>query len=329
MTYNTARAPFLRRSDKLTHMTADVLITLVALCIFSAFYYGFRPVLLVLVGMATAMLCETIICLLLRRRPSVTDGTAAVTGALIGMMMSPLSPYWLPAVAAAFAIVVVKMPFGGTGRNVFNPAAAGIAVVTQCFSARLFTYPDPSSGISLPLSGPLGSIPTELSPAALIHNKGTPQYPWYTLLSGDFAGPIGATAVVVLAACLLYLFIRRTVSPLTVLPYLVVCALIAAVFPRTAGSASASVALELCSGYLLFGGIFLLTDPVTSPRYWLSRIVYGVLAGILVMTLRHVGRFEEGVCFAILLVNAIAPMLDRWCWRAVHFFAYRKEAVHS
>lgn len=70
MTYNTARAPFLRRSDKLTHMTADVLITLVALCIFSAFYYGFRPVLLVLVGMATAMLCETIICLLLRRRPS-------------------------------------------------------------------------------------------------------------------------------------------------------------------------------------------------------------------------------------------------------------------
>ena len=92
MTYNTARAPFLRRSDKLTHMTADVLITLVALCIFSAFYYGFRPVLLVLVGMATAMLCETIICLLLRRRPSVTDGTAAVTGALIGMMMSPQAP---------------------------------------------------------------------------------------------------------------------------------------------------------------------------------------------------------------------------------------------
>ena len=155
MTYNTAKAPFLRRSDKLTHMTADVLITLVALCIFSAFYYGFRPVLLVLTGMITAMLCETVVCLLLRRRPSVTDGTAAVTGALIGMMISPLSPYWLPAIAAAFAIIVVKMPFGGTGRNVFNPAAAGIAVVTQCFSTRLFTYPDPGSGISLPLTGPM------------------------------------------------------------------------------------------------------------------------------------------------------------------------------
>lgn len=329
MTYNTAKAPFLRRSDKLTHMTADVLITLVALCIFSAFYYGFRPVLLVLTGMVTAMLCETVVCLLLRRRPSVADGTAAVTGALIGMMISPLSPYWLPAIAAAFAIIVVKMPFGGTGRNVFNPAAAGIAVVTQCFSTRLFTYPDPGSGISLPLTGPMTGIPTELSPANLIATGGNPQYPWYTLLSGDFAGPIGATAVVVLAACLLYLFIRRTVSPLTVLPYLAVCALIAALFPRTAGSASASVALELCSGYLLFGGIFLLTDPVTSPRYWLSRIVYGLLAGILVMVLRHVGRFEEGVCFAILLVNAIAPMLDRWCWRAVHFIAYRKEAAHS
>lgn len=328
MTFNTARAPFLRRSDKVSHMTADVLIALAAPCIFSAFYYGFRPVLLVLTGMVTAMLCETIVCLLLRRKPSVADGTAAVSGALIGMLMSPMSPYWLPAIAAAFSIIVVKMPFGGTGRNVFNPAAAGIAVVTQCFAARLFTYPDPGSGILLPLSGSLNGITTELSPAKLIATGGNPQYPWYTLLSGDYAGPIGATAVVVLAACLLYLLIRRTVSPLTVLPYLAVCTLIAALFPRIDAGIGASIALELCSGYLLFGGIFLLSDPVTAPRYWLARLVYGVLAGVLVMVLRHVGRFEEGVCFAILLVNAVAPMLDRWCWRAVHVLVYRKEAAH-
>lgn len=329
MTCNTTPAPFLRRAERMSHMTADMLIALAALCIFSAFYYGVRPLLLVLIGMVTAMVCEAVSCLLLRRKPTLADGTAAVTGALIGLVMSPLSPYWLPMVAAGFAVLVAKMPFGGTGRNVFNPAAAGIAVVTLCYAHRMFTYPDPSNGTSLPLTGELAEITTELSPAHLIATGGNPQYPWYSLLAGDFAGPIGATAILLLLACMVYLFVRRTASPLIVLPYLAVCALLAAVFPRAGGDLASGVALELCSGYLLFGGIFLLTDPVTAPRFWLARIVYGALAGVLVMTLRHVGRFEEGVCFAILLVNAISPTLDRLCWRAVHALTRRKEATDA
>lgn len=144
MTLNKGFAPHLRRTERASYMSLDVLITLIPLCIFSSVYYGFRPVLLVLTGMITAMACELLGCAFLRRRPTLLDGTAAVTGGLIGAMMSPLTPYWVPALGAAFAIVVVKMPFGGTGRNVFNPAAAGMAVVTHCFSTRLFLYPDPS-----------------------------------------------------------------------------------------------------------------------------------------------------------------------------------------
>lgn len=298
-------------------MTFDVLITMIPLCVFSAVYYGGRPVILVLIGLVSAVLCETVCCLLMRRIPTVLDGTAAVTGCLIGVLMSPTSPYWLPAVAAAFAILVAKMPFGGTGRNLFNPAAAGIALVTLCFSSQFFTYPDPSLNAPLPL-GDVSDVITAVSPATQLATGGTTVYSWNTLLLGDFPGPIGATAIAVLAACALYLFTRRTASPLITLPYLAVCALCAVCFPRVAGGADTSLMLELCSGYLLFCGVFLLTDPVTAPRYWLGRIVYGALAGLLVMLLRYFGRFEAGACFAVLLMNAFAPIIDRWCWRAVH-----------
>ncbi len=317
MNLKNAFAPHIRRTDRASFMSLDVLITLVPLAIFSSVYYGARPVLRMLVGVGTAVVCETLCCLLLRRKPSVLDGTAVVTGGLIGALMSPISPYWLPAVAAAFAILVVKMPFGGTGRNTFNPAAAGIALITQCFSAQLFTYPDPGLPSPIPLDSVEG-VNLVTSPAAQLMTGGATVYNQNTLLLGNFPGPIGATAIAVLIACAIYLFSRRTASPWITLPFLAVCALCAVMFPRVAGGWKNSVMLELCSGYLLFAAIFLMTDPVTAPRYWLGRIFYGALGGALTMALRYNGRFEAGACFAVLIMNAFAPVIDRWSWRMVH-----------
>jgi electron transport complex protein RnfD len=127
-------------------------------------------------------------------------------------------------------------------------------------------------------------------------------------------------------ACALYLFVRRAASPGVFLSYLAVCALFAALFPRVSASVPYSVALELCSGYLLFAGVFLLGDPVTAPRFWLARIAYGALAGLLVMLLRHFGRFEDAPCFAVLLVNSVSGLLDRGSWRVVYRFAGRRAA---
>ena len=200
-----------------------------------------------------------------------------------------------------------------------NVGPAGMAVVTHCFSTRLFLYPDPSLNAPLALSGDLGKALTEMSPAAQLAGGGSPTYSWAELAIGRFPGPIGATCIAVLAACALYLFTRRTASPLITLSFLAVCALSAILFPRLKDAAwQQSVMMELCSGYLLFAGIFLLNDPVTAPRHWLGRLLYGAFAGILVMALRYFGRFEDAACFAVLLVNAFAPILDRWSWRLVH-----------
>ena len=313
MTLKMAGAPHLRQTERSSALALAVLIALVPLCVFSFVRYGLRPVLLVLTGIAAAVLCELLCCLFMRRRPSILDGTAAVTGGLVGAMMSPLSPYWLPAIAAAFAIVVVKMPFGGVGRNVFNPAAAGLAVVTVCFPGRVFLYPYAGQVSPLPL-GDVSEVLTAQSPNMILNSGGGTSLTWLNVLQGSFSGPIGATAVAVLLACLLYLFARHTASPLIALPYLLTCALIAALFPRAAVSPGTSVMLEMSAGVLLFSGVFLINDPVTAPRHWLARIVYGAGTAVFVMLLRHFGRFECVAYFGILLANAFSPLLDRFCW---------------
>ncbi len=316
------RAPWLHAVTRTERYVWDVEIALLALLVFSCFAYGFRPALVVLFSVLSALFCELAGNAVRHQRPTVFDGTAMVTGTMIGLLMSPITPYWVPVLASAFAIVVVKIPFGGTGRNVFNPAAAGMALATQCFPTRVFTYPDATANGHLPLWELPDTIVTKLSPAAELAAGATTDFTFADVAWGELSGSIGATAIFVLLAAAVFLFIRRTTSPYITLPYLVVCTLAAALFPRAEGGILHNIALELCSGYLLFAGIFLLNDPVTSPRFNPARIVYGVAAGVMVMLLRHTGRFEEGACFAVLLMNTCAPLIDRGCW---HFQNRQRE----
>lgn len=322
----TRGAPFIRSGNTAGTLRLDVLIALLAPTVCATVTFGWRVPVLLLVSIGTALLSEALGCLLQRRRLTLLDGSAAVTGWLIGMMVSPIAPFWLVIVASAFAILIVKMPFGGDGHNVFNPAAAGIALVTQCFSAELFLYPDPDA--VPPVFVNEGSVLTAASPASLLRTGGAGPYDGYDFLFGQFPGPLGATAVFVLCACAVFLFVRKTTSPTLTLSFLATCSVIAVLFPRvTDGTWYQSMILELCSGYLLFAGVFLLTDPVTSPHHPTARAIYGVLAGVLVMLLRHIGRFEESTCFAILLCNAVSAAIDRITWRIGHAIRKRREAA--
>lgn len=319
-------APHLREAQRPGYQSFGVLLCLIPLTAFSCLHYGIRPLLLVLVGALSALIIEFLCGLFRHGRPSMSDATSLVTGSLIGAMMSPLAPFWVPAIGSAFAIGIAKMPFGGTGRNIFNPAATGMAFCAVCFPTRLFVYPDPTLTDSLPLID-ISAIITAASPTAQLNSGGTTSYNWISLLSGDFPGPIGSTGVLILLACALYLFVRRSASPLILVPYLLVCAVFAALFPRASIAASTSVPLELCTGLLLFSGVFLLNDPVTAPRFWLARILYGVIAAIFTMLLRHFGRFECCEFFAVMLVNSFALLLDRGCWHFVSWIRAKRTEV--
>ena len=253
---------------------------------------------------------------------------AAVTGLLIGLLMSPMVDMWVPMVGTAFAIVVAKAPFGGTGRNVFNPAAAGVALLTYCVPTSMFTYPALRGGEALPLTFTLDSatIATEASLASQIKTGAVPSIEPLDILLGDFAGAIGTTAFLILLMLVGYLMVRRTVSPWVVLPYFITCVLMAWASPLSGMNPLSSLLLQLGSGYVLFAGIFLINDPVTAPRFWLGRVVYGVLTAVLVMLLQREGRFEAGSCFAVLLMNAFSPIIDRWSWHLWHRLTRKRPA---
>ena len=319
-------APFIRSGNSAGTIRLDMLIALLAPTVCATVTYGWRIPVLILVSIGTALLSEALGCLLQHRRLTFFDGSATVTGWLIGLMVSPATSFWLVILASAFAILIVKMPFGGDGHNVFNPAAAGIALITQCFSAELFAYPDIDA--TLPIAAAPRDVITAVSPASLLRTGGSSPYSWSELLFGQFPGPVGATAIFVLCACAVFLFVRKASSPSLTLSFLGTCAIIAVLFPRvTDGVWHQSILLELCSGYLLLAGVFLLADPVTSPHRPAARAVYGVLAGVLVMLLRHIGRFEESTCFAILLCNAVSASIDRTVWQIGRKFRKRRETA--
>ena len=317
---NKAKAPFVRTESTSGKMMLDVLLALIPLGVLSYVNYGPRPLYIILLTMATAIFCE-MLCDVIRHRPIRTyrDGTAAVTGMLVGLAMSPIVDYWVPMLGAAFAILVVKAPFGGTGRNVFNPAAAGIAVLAFCFPGRMFTYPAVLGTAHLPTAMSVSEVVTEHSLATQLLAGATPTYTGMDLFLGDFAGPIGATAALILLAFIGYLLVHRTISGWVVLPYLATCLLMAFLSPMGGMSREYSTLAQLCSGYVLFAGAFLINDPVTAPRFWLGRLFYGAFAGLLVMAMQHIGENEASACFAVLIMNAVSPIIDRWSWHGWHW----------
>lgn len=317
---NKPLPPHIRTESSTGKMMTDVLLAFIPLGIFSLVNYGVRPVLILLISILSAIFAE-MLCTLIAKKPlrGTGDGTAAVTGLIIGLAMSPMVAYWLPALASFFAILVAKAPFGGTGRNVFNPAAAGLAVMTYCFPSRMFTYPALGQG-ALPLTMSLADQGVISAPslAAQLQAGASPALNFLQLFLGDFAGPIGATAGLILLAFVAYLIIHRTASAWVVLPYLITCTVIAWLFPLQGMSHVYSTVAQVCAGYVLFTGVFLINDPVTTPRFWLGRLLYGVATAILVMLLQRIGRVEAGSCFAILIMNTLAPVIDRFSWHAWH-----------
>ncbi len=323
---NKLLAPHVRTEARSRSMLNDVLLAALVLCVFSVVNYGFRPAILLVLTVLSAIFTECI-CLLFQRKSTkaALDGSAAVTGAIVALVMPPSVSYWVPMLGACFAILVAKAPFGGYGRNVFNPAAAGIAVLSYCFPKRVFAYSALSAADKLPLSWEIApaQLVTETSLAAQLRSGATPTVTRMQLLLGDFAGPIGATATLILLACATYLLCRRSASAYLMLPYLITCCVLAWLFPYTGTGRVYGTMVQMCSGYVLFTGVFLLNDPVTTPRFRLGRIFYGVFTGMLVMLLQHIGRVEAGSCFAILIMNVLAPIIDRWSWHVWRYITRR------
>lgn len=305
-------APHIRHPESTRTLMSDAIITLLFIYAMAFYYYGLRAVMLGLVSVAASYITDILCRLVARRKLNFRDLSPIVTGMLLPLMMPAAIDYSIVIAAAVFAILVAKHPFGGVGHNVFNPAAAGFSFVAICFPDKLFTYTLPLQ--HLPVFGSLAEIATTASPAFTLGIGGLPQYDLVEMALGNFPGPMGATNILVILACLLYLVFRNTVhweSPV----FFFLSAGITAFVIRWIASLGATtptsfttlliyMLYELMSGIMLLGGVFLLGDPVTTPKRDWSKVAFAVVAGIVTMLFRRYGGFEEGFTFAVLLMNA-------------------------
>ncbi|MGI5966556.1 RnfABCDGE type electron transport complex subunit D [Anaerotruncus rubiinfantis] len=302
-------APHIRYQESNRTLMADMILLQLVLFVPAVVYYGLRVLVIAAITVATAVLCDGACTLLRGKKLNPRDFSPVVTGLIITLCMPATVPYRVVIAAAFFAIVVVKHPFGGTGNNLFNPAAAGLSFAAICWPNQVFMYPQPFESIPA-----FGEVAVKLSqnPAFVLKLGGIPTNDITEMILGNYPGPMGATSILVIVACLGYLLFRGTVRWQLPIPFLAACAFVAFLFPRVGTNGVQSMLYELMSGTLLFGAVFMISDPATNPKRDSSMAVYGIFAGLITMLFRYFGGFEESMAFAVLFANAFVPLIDRY-----------------
>lgn len=301
---------------------ADILVTLSAAAVMPVYLYGHRVVVLLAVAIATALVTE-LLCVWLRglKRIEKGDYSCLVTGMITALLMPATVPWWVVSFSVVFALAIAKHPFGGTGHTIFNPAAAGVAFSALCWPELVLKYP-------VPHAIDLQSTSTVLygnSLASVLRVGGTPKVDWIDLLLGKYAGPMGATCMLVVGCCLLYLLFRKKASLPMVFAVFAIIAVFAYFWPRTATGRLSSLIFEFSSGALVFGVTFLANDPCSRPRSKAGQTFYGIVLGLLVVLLRRFGQVELEFVYAILLANVFASSCDRYAAKIGEWWAQLTE----
>lgn len=276
---------------------------LIAPCIVSVMYYGSRAAAVIAVSVLSAVFCDFAASFILKKRFLLRDLSNVFIGAAIAVMMPAGVPLYVPAIASAAGVLTAKIPFGGSLRAPFVPAAAGFAIASVCFKEEVFTYTENTNDMLFGAK----SLASLLSEGSAVHlNIGNA----FDIISGNIAGPMGTGCGMLMVVCCCFLFVRRRDALLATAGFIGACVVFAALFPRINTSAFTSIVLELSSGSLLFGAVFLITDHSTLPKGGATRVIYGAVCGIICMAMRAVGTYEETVCFAVLMANGFSPVLE-------------------
>lgn len=293
-------SPHLKSGATTQKIMLDVIIALVPAAIASCFIFGLQALLLILTCVVSCVLCEFLSRKVMKRDNTVLDLSAVVTGLLLAFNL----PVTISPVIAVFgsvvAIVVVKQMFGGIGQNFVNPALTARIVLMASFPAKMSNWVVPFWYRS---AHP--DAVTTASPLGLLKQGAADQIPSHLdMLLGARAGCLGETCAVALILGGIYLVARKVISPVIPLCYLGTVS----VFSLIAGR---DVILDLLSGGLLLGAIFMATDYTTSPIHFKGRIVFAVGCGVLTMLIRMFGSLPEGVSFSIIIMNILVPLIER------------------
>ena len=301
----------------------DVLIALAPALIGSVVFFGARALMVTLVSVAACVFFEWAYCRLRKMDCKTYDLSAVVTGVLLAFVCPPTIPYWMIILGDAFAILLVKMLFGGIGKNFVNPALAGRAFMFS-WPVAMSTWIKVGFENGAPIFGS-ADIVTAATPLSFMHQGQLPDVSVLDAFIGNVGGCIGETSALLLLIGFVYLLIRKVITVRIPLAYIGTVAVLSFLFPMGHGRVE-WMAYQLLTGGLMLGAIFMATDYVTSPVTKLGQIVYGIGCGVLTIMIRYFGGYNEGVSYAILIMNCCVVLLDR-IGRPVKFGAPKKEAA--
>ena len=285
-------APHITSADSTQKIMQRVCLALVPTLIVSVLWYGISALILTAVTVAACVLFEMGYCKLVGRENPTGDFSAVVTGLLLAFNMPAGLPWWMAVVGSFVAIVVVKQLFGGMGYNFANPAIVGRIAMALGYTGAMTSYVFPNNGIDALASA---------TPLAVASEVGSAGY--MTLLIGKHGGVLGETCAITILLGGLYLIWTKVISPVIPVTYLATAAVLSVCFGM-------DPIYQLLSGGILLGAFFMATDYVTSPTTDKGKVVFGIGLGLITMLIRRFGTMNEGVSFAILLMNLVVPYID-------------------
>ena len=295
--YNVSVSPHVRDKSSTRKIMIDVCIALVPTLAFGVWHFGINALFVIISSVLSCVISETVFELIVKKPITVFDFSAVVTGLILALNMPPNIAWWVPAVGGVFAIVIVKMLFGGIGQNIMNPALAARCFLLISFASRMtdFSVDGVSSATPLAVLKSGGSV--DLLDAFL----------------GFKTGCIGEVSVAAILIGAAYLLIRKVISIRIPAVYILSTALFIFVFTlaKTGMPTWQFMLGELLTGGLMAGAFFMATDYTTSPITKWGQVIYAVLIGFLTAVFRILGSSAEGVSYAIIISNLFVPIIEK------------------
>lgn len=284
-------APHITSPDSTQKIMGRVCLALAPTLIASVIIFGFNSLILTAVTVAACVFFEWAYCKLMHREVPIEDLSAVVTGLLLAFNLPATLPWWMAIVGAFIAIVIIKQLFGGLGYNFANPAIVARIALAVGFGAKMSAYP---------MGGGVDAL-ASATPLAVSSELGSANY--VTLLLGTHGGVLGETCAITILIGGIYLIATKVISPVLPVTYLASVAVLSLCFGM-------DPIVQLLSGGLMLGAFFMATDYVTSPTTDKGKLIAGIFLGVVTMLIRKFGNMNEGVSFAILLMNLITPYIE-------------------
>lgn len=293
--FHVSSSPHVRSKVATKNLMYDVAIAMLPATAWGVIQFGVYSLFVVVATVLACVLSEYVFESLMGKPITISDGSAVVTGMILGLNMPPTIPIWIPVLGGVFAIIIVKQLYGGLGQNWMNPALAARCFLLISFAGPMTRFYDPS-------------IDAVASATPLAAMKAGGEYDLMAMFLGKIPGTIGEVSTVALLIGAAYLLYKKVISIKIPAAYILTFAVFAFIFGRQDLS---YVAAEVCGGGLIFGAFFMATDYVTRPVTKKGQYIYGIFLGVMTGIFRVFGASAEGVSYAIILGNILVPLIER------------------